>query len=145
MSNVDRTSLGTIESSVPGARRSHLKKKLPPRSTAGQLTLDQHIGVRIPGGQPKHSKQLRFDRPNRSKMAVLGENVGTPDMRLHQQITARTPNTVALVVTPTPTTLAGWRNATRPTRKPANPAGRIPWASTLVAWEKLPPEDDACY
>ena len=25
---------------------------LPPRSTAGQLTLDQHIGVRIPGGQP---------------------------------------------------------------------------------------------
>src|SRR5262249_24235637 len=27
---------------------------LPPRSTAGQLTLDQHIGVRIPGGQPKH-------------------------------------------------------------------------------------------
>src|SRR4051794_14508417 len=27
---------------------------LPPRSTAGQLTLAQHIGVRIPGGQPKH-------------------------------------------------------------------------------------------
>ena len=26
---------------------------LPPRSMAGQLTLDQHIGVRIPGGQPK--------------------------------------------------------------------------------------------
>jgi hypothetical protein len=26
---------------------------VPPRSTAGQLTLDQHIGVRIPGGQPK--------------------------------------------------------------------------------------------
>src|ERR1039458_8119701 len=26
---------------------------LPPRSTAGQLTLDQHIGVRIPGGQPR--------------------------------------------------------------------------------------------
>ena len=25
---------------------------LPPRSMAGQLTLDQHIGVRIPGGQP---------------------------------------------------------------------------------------------
>ena len=25
---------------------------VPPRSTAGQLTLDQHIGVRIPGGQP---------------------------------------------------------------------------------------------
>src|SRR5215469_10573946 len=29
-----------------------LHSKLPPRSTAGQLTLDQHIGVRIPGGQP---------------------------------------------------------------------------------------------
>ena len=28
------------------------KRRLPPRSTAGQLTLDQHIGVRIPGGQP---------------------------------------------------------------------------------------------
>jgi hypothetical protein len=28
---------------------------LPPRSTAGQLTLDQHIGVRIPGGQPSFS------------------------------------------------------------------------------------------
>src|SRR6185437_6403531 len=26
---------------------------LPPRSMVGQLTLDQHIGVRIPGGQPK--------------------------------------------------------------------------------------------
>src|SRR5438445_13242621 len=27
-------------------------RALPPRSTAGQLTLDQHIGVRIPGEQP---------------------------------------------------------------------------------------------
>ena len=26
--------------------------RLPPRSMVGQLTLDQHIGVRIPGGQP---------------------------------------------------------------------------------------------
>ena len=25
---------------------------LPPRSMVGQLTLTQHIGVRIPGGQP---------------------------------------------------------------------------------------------
>ena len=31
---------------------------LPPRSTAGQLTLDQHIGVRIPGGQPIDNKAL---------------------------------------------------------------------------------------
>src|ERR1700748_463254 len=27
-------------------------RALPPRSMVGQLTLDQHIGVRIPGGQP---------------------------------------------------------------------------------------------
>src|SRR5207248_1355228 len=27
-------------------------RQLPPRSMVGQLTLDQHIGVRIPGGQP---------------------------------------------------------------------------------------------
>jgi hypothetical protein len=30
----------------------HHARLLPPRSMAGQLTLDQHIGVRIPGGQP---------------------------------------------------------------------------------------------
>ena len=35
-----------------GARHTLL---LPPRSMAGQLTLDQHIGVRIPGGQPIES------------------------------------------------------------------------------------------
>ena len=34
---------------------------LPPRSMVGQLTLDQHIGVRIPGGQPvKSSSYLSF-------------------------------------------------------------------------------------
>ena len=33
--------------------------QLPPRSTAGQLTLDQHIGVRIPGGQPNLFNHLR--------------------------------------------------------------------------------------
>jgi hypothetical protein len=31
---------------------------LPPRSMVGQLTLDQHIGVRIPGGQPNDTKGL---------------------------------------------------------------------------------------
>jgi hypothetical protein len=36
------------------------RKQLPPRSTAGQLTLDQHIGVRIPGGQPKTIQYLRW-------------------------------------------------------------------------------------
>jgi hypothetical protein len=38
---------------------------LPPRSTAGQLTLDQHIGVRIPGGQPNQIKNLRFPTPSK--------------------------------------------------------------------------------
>jgi hypothetical protein len=34
-------------------RKASLKfSVLPPRSMVGQLTLDQHIGVRIPGGQP---------------------------------------------------------------------------------------------
>jgi len=28
------------------------------RQVAGQLTLDQHIGVRIPGGQPIQNKRL---------------------------------------------------------------------------------------
>ena len=38
--------------------RVDFSKKLPPRSTAGQLTLDQHIGVRIPGGQPNLLNRL---------------------------------------------------------------------------------------
>jgi hypothetical protein len=37
----------------PARLQDGLLRLLPPRSTAGQLTLDQHIGVRIPGGQPK--------------------------------------------------------------------------------------------
>ena len=41
---------------IPGSNR----KLLPPRSTAGQLTLDQHIGVRIPGGQPNLFKSLPY-------------------------------------------------------------------------------------
>ena len=34
------------------SRRRGSLAPLPPRSMVGQLTLDQHIGVRIPGGQP---------------------------------------------------------------------------------------------
>jgi hypothetical protein len=34
---------------------------LPPRSMVGQLTLDQHIGVRIPGGQPIGINYLQSD------------------------------------------------------------------------------------
>jgi hypothetical protein len=35
-----------------GELRAARSLSLPPRSMVGQLTLDQHIGVRIPGGQP---------------------------------------------------------------------------------------------
>src|SRR5579863_5449744 len=49
---------------------------LPPRSTAGQLTLDQHIGVRIPGGQPKTPSQQNCKTPagSRGRRAVLFES-----------------------------------------------------------------------
>jgi hypothetical protein len=39
---------------------------LPPRSMVGQLTLDQHIGVRIPGGQPIKSINWQPDLLNRT-------------------------------------------------------------------------------
>ena len=32
---------------------------LPTRSTVGQLPLEQHIGVRIPGGQPRLLRNAR--------------------------------------------------------------------------------------
>jgi hypothetical protein len=35
---------------------------LPPRSMVGQLTLDQHIGVRIPGGQPIQNQALTLTK-----------------------------------------------------------------------------------
>src|SRR5271165_4569344 len=53
----------------------HRPQSLPPRSTAGQLTLDQHIGVRIPGGQPKHSKQLNPRTKQSPDFSSVGENV----------------------------------------------------------------------
>src|SRR5215831_10631466 len=56
---VDRNSPGTIKSRWASSLVC-FTSKLPPRSTAGQLTLDQHIGVRIPGGQPNLFKHLRF-------------------------------------------------------------------------------------
>ena len=37
----------------PTGIQGSVNMPVPPRSMAGQLTLDQHIGVRIPGGQPK--------------------------------------------------------------------------------------------
>ena len=49
------------------------------------LTLDQHIGVRIPGGQPKQSKEFKpnpTEGPNcdtvANNVASVGENVGAP-------------------------------------------------------------------
>jgi hypothetical protein len=42
----------SADKSKQAAHRAFALLLLPPRSTAGQLTLDQHIGVRIPGGQP---------------------------------------------------------------------------------------------
>jgi hypothetical protein len=36
----------------PGVSAGFLLTALPPRSMVGQLPLEQHIGVRIPGGQP---------------------------------------------------------------------------------------------
>ena len=56
--SVDHPSGGTIKSKEPAV--GLFQSKLPPRSTAGQLTLDQHIGVRIPGGQPKFFRCLRI-------------------------------------------------------------------------------------
>ena len=48
-----------------------LISSLPPRSTAGQLTLDQHIGVRIPGGQPNPFNNLRpLTQPQFPRYAV---------------------------------------------------------------------------
>src|SRR6266567_6543594 len=44
---------------------------LPPRSTAGQLTLDQHIGVRIPGGQPIKSRVLAIRLKIQPTVSVL--------------------------------------------------------------------------
>jgi hypothetical protein len=44
---------------------------LPPRSTAGQLTLDQHIGVRIPGGQPKIRSKEFFCQIYHSERFIL--------------------------------------------------------------------------
>jgi hypothetical protein len=43
-----RPALSVIGSDV----KEQFSGSLPPRSMVGQLTLDQHIGVRIPGGQP---------------------------------------------------------------------------------------------
>ena len=62
---IDRKLQAPIESSCDSASVSH---SLPPRSTAGQLTLDQHIGVRIPGGQPilfKHFHTILLRLPRR--------------------------------------------------------------------------------
>jgi hypothetical protein len=51
--------LRRLAQAKPAARRAnpHL---LPLRSMVGQLPLEQHIGVRIPEGQPKHMLPRTF-------------------------------------------------------------------------------------
>jgi hypothetical protein len=43
---------------------------LPPRSMVGQLPLEQHIGVRIPGGQPYDNKHLPLPAISQKASAV---------------------------------------------------------------------------
>src|SRR5580765_1859328 len=62
--SVDHPSGGTIKSKEPAV--GLFQSKLPPRSTAGQLTLDQHIGVRIPGGQPNLFNHLRSSEASKT-------------------------------------------------------------------------------
>jgi hypothetical protein len=50
---------------------------LPPRSMVGQLTLDQHIGVRIPGGQPDACKRIIINNIKQSEKD-LPTPVGQP-------------------------------------------------------------------
>ena len=52
---------------------------LPPRSMVGQLTLDQHIGVRIPGGQPIFSA---IPKDSRSEFFLLFVRPGADWCRL---------------------------------------------------------------
>ena len=60
LAGVELAPAGSLSVATTDAR--HL---LPPRSMVGQLTLDQHIGVRIPGGQPiKHFPTLLRTFPN---------------------------------------------------------------------------------
>ena len=56
LANLDgRSALSMVKS----VARELYPRLLPPRSMVGQLTLDQHIGVRIPGGQP--NKSIKFN------------------------------------------------------------------------------------
>jgi hypothetical protein len=58
MIKVIERSQGVLPRPDPARRRvgRHFLRLLPPRSMVGQLPLEQHIGVRIPGGQPKQDK-----------------------------------------------------------------------------------------
>jgi hypothetical protein len=44
---------------------------LPPRSMVGQLPLEQHIGVRIPGGQPMSGLSVVYRSPGKSEEVHL--------------------------------------------------------------------------
>ena len=58
-----------------------LSPLLPPRSMVGQLTLDQHIGVRIPGGQPNPYKTLHDFNLNPTANLVLFVPLFVPFLR----------------------------------------------------------------
>ena len=73
-----------------GLKREPLNLRLlPPRSMAGQLPLEQPIGVRIPGGQPKYdskrvtrssikfAKVLRSSSPEQPKPIIPSKIVVT--------------------------------------------------------------------
>jgi hypothetical protein len=51
----------------PGGLAGFLFAALPPRSMVGQLPLEQHIGVRIPGGQPIYLFLAVYRNPGKSK------------------------------------------------------------------------------
>src|SRR5579862_6983080 len=61
---------------------------LPPRSTAGQLTLDQHIGVRIPGGQPKNpNKNHGFSDVSGNRcVRLVSVSVSCPQLRTWDRV-----------------------------------------------------------
>jgi hypothetical protein len=69
-----------------------LQSALPPRSMVGQLTLDQHIGVRIPGGQPNKTQGLPSQAGgSRSSKSGTGTKIGTNRIWIHTSTCMRMP------------------------------------------------------
>src|SRR6185503_15401272 len=66
-------------------RSAFRSQKLPPRSTAGQLTLDQHIGVRIPGGQPIFTADSPHKRTTNQVLCSYGVRVWHTSPRFYDR------------------------------------------------------------